>query len=340
LRKILCIAWAPSSPRLDEIAAEIGAARANLTFHYGPIFLAPLRYTVLFLRTLILLLSNGPDVVYAQNPAIFCPFTCLIYCKIAGKRLLIDHHCVWAVKSFRGTKLGRLIFLIERTVDRLAYANTAPHWQWGKMLRGMGARKVTVIYDYVERTVASRDQNLRAKYGTGFSLISLAPHGGHPLERVDSETFAAGRNPSVGLLITGPPEKMLARISKIKQQIPRNVKYLGLLPRDEYERLKSSVDFGMNISDEPYTVSHSLLEFAAVSTPMISTRQAAVEELFGESVLYTDSSDPDAVARKLSQLVNDPSLLSEFREKITRRLEFVRASRRVAIQELLRIVAE
>jgi glycosyltransferase involved in cell wall biosynthesis len=337
--KVLCLAWAPSSPRMDELSKEISAKRVNLSLLYGPMFLAPFRYLFLFLRTLILLASEGPDIVFAQNPAIFCPLTCLLYCKLRRKKLLIDHHCVWSVKTFSGTLLGSIIYKIECFVDRAADLNSAPHSEWGKMLARMGAKKVSVIYDYVSRNQFKRDKEIRKKYAPGFEIVSMAPHGGHPLERVESEVFAIAQNPRAMLLITGPREKMNSKISEILGRTPPpNVRFLGFLPKVEYERLKASSDFALSITDEPYTLSHALLEFAASFVPVISTRQKAVEELFGDSIIYVESSERNEVARRVSEVINNPQVLQDFSKRIAAKFEEMTAMHEESIRDLRKMI--
>src|SRR5437899_12876140 len=108
---------------MDELAEVVGGKRVSMTILYGPRYFAPLRYVALFLKTLILLLRERPGVVYAQNPPIFCPLTCLIYSRLAGKKLLPDHHSVWQLKP-EGGPVGRVIGLLAAVVAAPACATT------------------------------------------------------------------------------------------------------------------------------------------------------------------------------------------------------------------------
>src|SRR5438445_5109745 len=159
----LFLVWGPFGFRMDELAEAVGGKRVSMTILYGPRYFAPLRYAALFLKTLILLLKERPGVVYAQNPPIFCPLTCLIYSRMAGKKLLVDHHSVWQMKTVGGL-MGRVIGFLERFVAASAYANTAPNSEWASQLTSMGGRKVELIHDYVPRNPNSRDESLRRKY--------------------------------------------------------------------------------------------------------------------------------------------------------------------------------
>jgi glycosyltransferase involved in cell wall biosynthesis len=115
------------------------------------------------------------------------------------------------------------------------------------------------------------------------------------------------------LVVTGPEAKLKSRMSAI---LPKaRVKYAGLLPTDEYLKLKASCDFALNITEEPYTLSHVIFEYVASGLPVISSRQAVVEGVFGDSVLYVDDSNPSTITSKVKDLLGSPSMLEAQREK-------------------------
>ncbi len=300
---------------MDELAGAVGGRRVSMTILYGPRYYAPLRYLALFLRTLLLLFRERPDVVYAQNPPIFCPLTCLMYSRLAGKKLLVDHHSVWQLKTVGGP-VGRVIGFLERFVASSAYANTAPNSEWASQLRRMGGRRVELIHDYVPRNPNSRDESLRRKYSQT-QVIAIAAHGGHPLEMMESEGAAAGQVAGLTLLISGPEEKLKRRFQAMK--VPRSVKYLGFLPRDEYERLKASCDFAVNVTVEPHTLSHVLFEFVASKLPTITSRKMVVQEVFGDSLQYLDMNHTEELVRVLRRFTADENLRAKFRARSIRK---------------------
>jgi glycosyltransferase involved in cell wall biosynthesis len=297
----------------------VGAERASITVLYGPRYFAPVRYLALFFRTMFLLAQKRPRIVYAQNPPVFCPLTCLLYCRLSGAKLVIDHHSIWSVKTLGGrSPLSRGIGFLERVVSRAAEANTTPHGLWARMLVKMGARDVVVYHDYVPRNQRRRDEALRREMAEG-PILAVSSHGGHPLERLEVEAAAVGkaRDAGVSLVISGPREKLERRFASLT--LPPNVKYVGFLKREVYESLKASADLAINITDEPYTLSHVLFEFAASSLPVISSRQPVVEELFGDSLIYADSTVED-VAEKVEQLCQGQARV-EWAARIRRKQE-------------------
>ncbi len=333
--RVLVILWGPFGHRADELAEAVGGTRRSITLFYGPRYLAPIRYAALFLRTLVLLGMEDPEVVYAQNPPVFCPLTCLLFCRLRGRRLVVDHHSVWRVKTLRGA-VGTLIGLIEGLVSRAAYANTAPHDVWARELRGMGARNVLVVHDHVKRNPYSRDDAVRARYLNG-GFLAIASHGGHWLERIESEVGAAAATPGLTLVLTGPEEKLKARFAPLN--LPPNVRYLGLLPMRDYLALKASCDFALNITDEPHTLSHVIFEYIASGLPVISSKQEVVEGVFGDALLYVDESGAGEVAAKVHELLASKELMEQYHSRATSKHLQLESVRRDEVSRLRHILS-
>jgi glycosyltransferase involved in cell wall biosynthesis len=337
MMRIYLILWGPFGDRADEIAEIVGAERESITLLYGPRYFAAIRYLALFFRTLFLLARRRPDVVYAQNPPIFCPLTCLLYCRLTGARLVIDHHSIWSVKTLGGrSPLSRAIAFLELVVSRAADANTTPHSLWARMLVKMGARNALVYHDYVPNNDRRPDEALKGRLAEG-PLLAIASHGGHPLERLETEAAAVAgeREAGVSLVISGPREKLERRLAALV--LPPNVRYAGFLEREVYETLKASADFAINITDEPYTLSHVLFEFAASSLPVISSRQPVVEELFADSLLYVDSTVQD-VRAKVREMCSGPTR-AEWAAKIRRKQEELTRMHEEEVSALRRLVS-
>ncbi len=335
--KVSCLAWAPFSDRLDELAAAVGGERKNFDMGYLPKFAAPAKYLVFMIMTLVYLLRERPDVVYAQNPPPFCPLVCIPYCKATGTKLVVDHHNLWYVKGFAGNPIAPYVRAIEATVGRAADANTVPHSVWRDTLASMGGRRVVTVHDYVPRNPYDRSEEVRRPISSRGVIGIASGHQGVPQERVESEARAAEMVTGVTLAITGPPERLGPRVRALGQL--RNVKFLGYLPKDGYERLKASCDFGLSVSDEPNTVNHVLFEYAAASLPTISSRRREIEAVFGDSLVYVDSSDPSAVAERIAWLIETPSRLAEYRGRISDRFERLTREREAEIGSLRALIA-
>jgi glycosyltransferase involved in cell wall biosynthesis len=279
--------------------------------------------------------TRKPDVVYAQNPPVFCPLTCLLYCRLSGTVLIIDHHSVWKLKTLGRGPISRMIGKLEALVARSAYANTVPHSLWAGELQKMAARNVEIIHDFVPKNAYERSESLRKRFA-GEPIIAVSSHGGHPLEKIEVEALSVESQESVALLITGPREKLEGRLSRAK--LPKNVRYLGFLEREIYEQLKASADFALNITDEPYTLSHVLFEYAASSLPIISSKQQVVEEIFGDSIVYVESTVQDT-AEAVRFLTSDRQRMQSYKDRIRIKFDELNGKRAEELTRLRRLFA-
>ena len=314
---IIAIAWAGTSGRLDELAREINAQRKNIDIGKVPKILAPFKYVIFFWMTQILLFSRRPSVVYCQNPPVFAPFACIPYCVTSGSRLVIDHHNVWSVKTFGTSSLSKALRALEHMAARVAFLNTVPHDYWRDVISQQFSGRALTIHDHVERNRYSRNSSLRMKVAAS-GLIGMAASLSFQ-ERIEVEAIGVEMIEGATLAITGPPERLGSRLKHLGNL--QKVKFLGYLPMPAYEELKASCDFGLNITDEPFTVNHTLFEYAAAGLPVISTRSEVIEAVFRDSILYVEESEPRAVARRVAEFVNNPSRLEEFRNRISRRFD-------------------
>lgn len=331
----MAIAWAGFSGRLDELAKDLSAERKNFDLGSVPKFLAPLKYIVYFWMTQIILFSRRPDVVYSQNPPVFAPLACIPYCTLTRSRLVIDHHNVWSVKTFGTSIFSSAFKALEHIAARIAFLNTVPHDYWRDVISQEFCGRALTVHDHVQKNTFPRNESLRRRIAS-HGLIGMAASLSFQ-ERVEIEAMGVERVEGVTLAMTGPPDRLGTRLASLENL--HKVKFLGYLPKSEYEELKASCDFGLNITDEPFTVNHTLFEYAAANLPVISTRSDVIEAVFGDSILYVEKSNVDAVSKKVATFVQDPSSLAEYRNRISRRFEELTVSgthERELLRNLLR----
>lgn len=321
---------------MDELARAVGGQRKNIHMGYLPKYLAPVKYLFFFALTQTYLFRERPRVVYAQNPPVFCPLACVPYCRVTGARLVVDHHNVWSVKVFGGSRASYPFRLLERVLAAFADVNTVPHDVWKDALEGLRGRRVLTVHDYVASNPYEPSEDMRKRVSAQGLVAIASGHQGYAQERVESEALAAEAVDGLTLAITGPPERLAPRIAALGTL--RNVKYLGYLPKSEYEELKASCDLALNITDEPFTVNHVLFEYAAASLPTISSRRDVIEAVFGDSLLYVESSNKAEVAKALSRLVGDPSLLTEYKRRMAQKFAQLTENRTAELASLVRLI--
>ncbi|MCK4823059.1 hypothetical protein KA005_45275, partial [bacterium] len=91
--KIMFIAWIRYQQRSERLAKHLGAKMRY--FYYGQqgkLLQAPVKYLVEALQSWRELRRYRPDVVFVQNPPIFCVLVVFLYAQLYGARYVIDSH--------------------------------------------------------------------------------------------------------------------------------------------------------------------------------------------------------------------------------------------------------
>src|SRR2546427_4260142 len=153
----LLVAWAPFSPTLIEVGSLVEGRVVFLSILFGRKLAAPLRYTLLALRTLYLLGREKPKVVLAQNPPIFLPLLLVLARRFFSFRLIVDHHAVWSMKTLRQPFLSQGIAVLERYVAKRADSNMSPNNSWTRELRARGATDTFTYHDFIPRPAVTNN---------------------------------------------------------------------------------------------------------------------------------------------------------------------------------------
>ena len=78
--KTSVIAWTRYDRRPDLVAQHLGTTAQFVSYgRRGPLLTTPARYAAQWLRTWEILRAARPDIVFVQNPAIFCVLADWLY---------------------------------------------------------------------------------------------------------------------------------------------------------------------------------------------------------------------------------------------------------------------
>jgi glycosyltransferase involved in cell wall biosynthesis len=225
--------------------------------------------------TLIKLAKTRPNAIIAQNPPIFLPVTCWIYCLFAKCSLIIDHHCIWSEKAIHNPILKKIIAFFEKAMVKRVELNIAPHDVWTGKLQELGGEKAKVLtlIDYVEKISfkkIDRERFCKTKF------LAVYPGGTGSKERPDLAIKAVEQLNEVTLVLTGKKEYLKQVLSHESNKI----RFSGFLPNEEYFGLMKEADIIINTTDEPNTIPHFLYEATALHRPIISSPNAPIIQLF------------------------------------------------------------
>jgi len=316
----LLVAWAPFSPTLIEVGSLVEGRVVFLSILFGRKLAAPLRYTLLALRTLYLLGREKPKVVLAQNPPIFLPLLLVLARRFFSFRLIVDHHAVWSMKTLRQPFLSQGIAVLERYVAKRADSNMSPNNSWTRELRARGATDTFTYHDFIPRPAVTNNPS-RNKESISYPLpphrfLVIAAHGGHPQELLEEEVAAISGLDDYLLVITGKREKLGQRIARINR--PSNVVYPGYLDDADYEGLKKNADIALSLSTELNTVPHAMHEYLSYGVPTIVLKDSLLRSLFDGAIVEIDDARPQTVKTALTRITADSNFRNQLHENINR----------------------
>jgi glycosyltransferase involved in cell wall biosynthesis len=123
------------------------------------------------------------------------------------------------------------------------------------------------------------------------------------------------------LMLVGPQNRDYGR--RVRSEINRlglanDVLLAGIVPYDNlpgvYQHAKVNI-----FASESENCPNILLEALAAGRPVLSSNRPPMPEFGGDAVIYFDPSDPEELARKLTELIDDPVRMKAFSQKALER---------------------
>jgi hypothetical protein len=316
-RRVLLVAWAPSSPTFVDLAYLLDGRVVYLNILFGKRWAAPFRYILLAVRTFRLIRRERPSAVFAQNPPIFCPLVVIASRRTMTFRMIVDHHAVWSVKSIRTPGLSNMIAGLEEFVVKRADANITPNNNWTRQFEEMGARNAFTYHDFLEKSTASSAKGALSVLDRlpPHRFLVIAAHGGHPEELLEEEVAAVQGLDNYVLVITGRREKIGRRLARLKPS--GNIVYAGYLNQGDYESLKRTADVALSLSDEPNTVPHAIHEFLSHGVPTIVLKDDLLRSIFDGGIIEAETRSPDSIRDSIRRVCEDCT----FRAKVLQSID-------------------
>jgi hypothetical protein len=92
--KKIFIVWAPASTRAENISKRLEANLYLISYKFRNRIYSPIKYPVLFVKTLAILKKERPQIIICQNPPIFSTLSVMVCCFLLGIKstVVIDSH--------------------------------------------------------------------------------------------------------------------------------------------------------------------------------------------------------------------------------------------------------
>ncbi len=275
-QKLLFLGWAPHGRRSQLMAQQLGGKLCFVHhLRFKRPWYAPAKYVLQAIDTLKLLMRERPDVIFVQNPPIFCVHMAALYCQQTEAVYVIDSH---------------------------TGAFLSPRWRWALPLHRQLSRRALstlVTNEYLSRQVVSWGapslviRDVPATFGPGRPFpvdgdfvvtVSNSFSWDEPLEEV---LEAAAGLSDISFYITGNPQAMERRF---RLDPPPNVRLTGFLDDDDYIGLMRASNAVMALTTKDHTMQRGACEALALGKPIITSNWQVLKEYFSGGTIHVESS--------------------------------------------------
>jgi glycosyltransferase involved in cell wall biosynthesis len=314
---ILFLAWAPYSVRAESISRRLGASLHTLSYKTRLKVYAPVKYPLLFYKTLHLLASERPTTIICQTPPIFCPLAAMFYAasnKRKNIRVIIDAHTASFEKPWS--------LPILKTITRWAIGNAMAVIVANAELQNVVCENYGVMplvlddgvpqLDYASQEASQISISRGSKYDQHHHPLSMHPQL-RPKELEDqgaSTKFAvavissfASDEPIEEVIeaakilaettifyITGDPSRLASRRLSEWKHTPNNVIFTGFLNKRDYISLLKKVDAVMVLTRRHDNMLSGAHEALALEKPLITSDWPPLRKYFSAGTAYVNNS--------------------------------------------------
>jgi len=270
--KITFIVWAPYQRRAEILAEQVGAS-IHFIYHRrtNRLLGTTVAYAMQALRTWRVLRQECPDVVFVENPPIFCALVASFYAQRYGARYVIDSHTGaflspkwrWSVGLHRLLSKGALVTIVHNTSQE-------------KIVKKWGCRYLVIAF-----TPGSYPPGEHYLFDGQFNVAVVSSF--REDEPVDLVFKAAALLPEVSFYITGDCARIAPSLLPKK---PENCYLTGYLSYERYVGLLRGVDAIMALTTGNHTLLMGAFEAVSVGTPIIVSDWPVLRDYFSLGTVH------------------------------------------------------
>lgn len=274
-RDSLFLVWGPPhlGPRSSVLARELGM---DVAFIYSTtrrgLLVAPVKYGYQAIRTLALLFTRRPQIVFVQSPPSFAVLFVFLYCLLTGSRYIVDAHSAAFQMPF-WTKPAWLYRLLARR----AVATLVTNEHFAERLEGWGARAF-ILRDIP--TEFPREGSYPFQNGA-FNVAVVNTFA--PDEPLAAVLEAAAHLPDVDFYITGKTSRAPAGLL---DRAPGNVHFTGFLPDATYYALLASSHAVMCLTTRDNTMQRGACEALSLGRPIVTSDWPLLRAYFNQGAVH------------------------------------------------------
>lgn len=258
------------------------------------------------IKTLGLLVSRRPRVLFAQNPSIVLSSLAVIYGRLSACTVVIDSHNAGLFPlEGRNGALNRVARWILRWADLTLVTND----NLQRYVEQQGGKALVVPDPLPEFSVTAT-----ASAGTAFRVVFICTWAeDEPWQQV-LDAARQLQDDNIEIAITGRFTKRIDASS-----VPTNVELTGFMSDTDFQQAVADADAVMVLTTRSDCLNCGAYEAVALEKPLLLSDSKALREYFDEGVLYTDNSAGD-IARQVRTLLADSAIQRQAIAKLKVRL--------------------
>jgi glycosyltransferase involved in cell wall biosynthesis len=290
--KIVFLVWAPYSSRAENLSERLNAHLYLISYKFKNKIYSPLKYSLLFARTIHILRKEKPKIIICQNPPIFCALSAIIY------NYLFDADSIVVIDAHTGAFDRPWSYLKSLTKSIMKRASTiiVTNTKLQDFVLQNFKLKAIVLDDKIPEFNKLSYNNIERESGQvgdkGFKVAVISSFAyDEPMNEI---LDAAAELPTVRFYITGDASK--AHKKFLKNKMSDNVVFTGFLNRDNYVSLLQQVDAVMVLTKRDNTMLSGTYEALALQKPLITSNWTPLKKYFYKGTIHVDNSPKEIEA--------------------------------------------
>lgn len=263
----------------------------------------PLRWAELSLKTLRLLWSSRPRILFVQNPSLALTVLAVLCRPVFGYYLVVDAHNE-GIRPF--DRPYAFVRWLTRRLLKSADVTIVTNEALAKDVYAAGGRPL-VLPDKLP--VVAELEPIQTRDSKTPDIVVIASF--RPDEPIAAIMAAAKTMPDVRFAISGPAERYRGGPGSI----PPNVQLTGFLQDPAYWRLLAQATVICDLTLKPDCLVCGAYEALAVGKPMILSDNPATRDIFGPAAVLTGSS-PEEIATAVRKAIEDCERLEANAKKL------------------------
>jgi glycosyltransferase involved in cell wall biosynthesis len=299
--------------RAKGISQRLGSDTYFLHYKFKRKIYGPIKYPILFVRSLKIMAREKPDTILCQVPPPFNPLSAIVYRTLYNRRatIVMDIHTAGLVKPWAYFRLVNKFIMkrsaavivtnieAQKTVEKvynirpLVLEDKIPDIQKCFGAEKQEAKDTEKQFDTMVPRVKNHDENALSGV-TGSSgnkasdiFVIAVPLSFSSDEPIDSILTAAMDLPDVRFYLTGD-------ISRVKNEIvstkPDNVTFTGFLKEEDYYLLLGRADGILCLTTRDQTMLSGSYEAVALERPLITSDWKPLRRYFTRGTIFVDNS--------------------------------------------------